>query len=77
MSVVRCVQEALRRRVAGFVNGSAPPMHRARATLQVRIAQLLASEPQLVAPAVEAFYNRDAAAMKACCTSRQCLTLVT
>ncbi len=53
-------------RLAGFADGSAPPMHRARATLPARVAHLLAREPQLVAPAVDAFYSRDVAAMKAC-----------
>ena len=62
-------QEALRQRVAGFADGSAPPMHRARATLPASLATLLAREPQLVAPAVDAFYNRDLAAMKARTTS--------
>ncbi len=52
--------------MAGFADGSAPPMHRARATLPARVAHLLAREPQLVAPAVDAFYSRDVAAMKAC-----------
>ena len=55
--------------MAGFADGSAPPMHRARATLPAPLAALLAREPQLVAPAVDAFYNRDLAAMKACATS--------
>jgi SGT1 protein len=61
-------QEALQQRVAGFQDGSAPPMHRARLTLPARVAMLLAHEPQLVAPAVDAFYNRDLAAMKASVT---------
>jgi SGT1 protein len=54
--------------VAGFADGSAPPMHRARATLPAPLAALLAREPQLVAPAVDAFYNRDLAAMQASTT---------
>ena len=58
-------QEAVRQRTAGFADGSAPSMHRARVTLPARVAALLAAEPQLVAPAVEAFYVRDTAAMKA------------
>ena len=55
--------------MAGFADGSAPPMHCARATLPARVATLLAHEPQLVASAVDAFYNRDLDAMKASATS--------
>lgn len=40
-------------------------MHRAAVSVPPRIAHLLRRQPQLVAPAVEAFYTRDAAAMKA------------
>lgn len=50
--------------MSAFTDGTAPPMHRARATLPARLAALLVAEPQLVAPAVDAFYNRDVAAMK-------------
>ena len=42
-------------------------MHRAAVTVPAQVAHLLRQEPQLVAPAVEAFYNRDTAAMKARC----------
>lgn len=40
-------------------------MHHARCHLPAAIAHILAQDPQLVAPAVEAFYARDAAGMKA------------
>jgi hypothetical protein len=66
------IQEALQQRVAAFADGSAPPMHHARATLPARVAMLLAREPQLAAPAVDAFYNRDLAAMKA---STKCIRI--
>lgn len=40
-------------------------MHHARCLVPAAVAHILAQDPQLVAPAVEAFYARDAAGMKA------------
>ncbi len=40
-------------------------MHRARVAVPSRVAAVLAAEPQLVAPAVEAFHYRDQDDMRA------------
>ncbi|BFZ60680.1 hypothetical protein YB2330_001722 [Saitoella coloradoensis] len=41
-------------------------LHRARITVPRRIAQILHTNPKLIAPAIDAFYTRDAVSLSAC-----------
>ncbi|KAJ3186932.1 hypothetical protein HDU85_006969 [Gaertneriomyces sp. JEL0708] len=60
------VQEALNARLAGYPERAQKNMHHAKMVVPRPIAHLLQHDPQLVAPAVEAFYTRDPLTMKAC-----------
>ena len=53
------VQAQIRQRVAGFPATAKEALHRAHAVLPQKVATLLQTQPQLVAPAVEAFFYRD------------------
>ena len=62
----KAVQAQIRQRVAGFPAAAAEALHRAHAVLPQRVATVLRAQPQLVAPAVEAFFYRDDDDMKVC-----------
>jgi hypothetical protein len=53
------VQAAIDERLRGYPSRALRQMHRARVVLPARVAAVLAAEPGLVAPAVEAFHYRD------------------
>ena len=55
----KAVQERIRQRVAGFPASAKASLHRAHAVVPRSVAAVLRAQPQLVAPAVEAFYSRD------------------
>lgn len=57
--------QAIRRKLAGYPERAKQNMHHARCRIPATVAHVLHQEPLLVAPAVEAFYARDAAGMKA------------
>ncbi len=57
--------QAVGRKLAGYPERAKRNMHHANCRIPARLAHVLHEEPQLVAPAVEAFYARDAASMKA------------
>ncbi|GAQ92583.1 hypothetical protein KFL_010610030 [Klebsormidium nitens] len=59
------IQSAVQRPIAGYPERARSNQHRARCLLPLRVAHILRQEPQLVAPAVEAFYDRDVDSMKA------------
>ncbi|EIE25091.1 SGT1-domain-containing protein, partial [Coccomyxa subellipsoidea C-169] len=58
-------QAAIQARLGDFQPGRHKHMHRARTVVPARVAAVLAAEPQLIAPAVEAFHYRDLDDMKA------------
>ena len=58
-------QAAIQARLGDFQPGRNKHMHRARTVVPARVAAVLAAEPQLIAPAVEAFHYRDLDDMKA------------
>ncbi|ORX92838.1 SGT1-domain-containing protein [Basidiobolus meristosporus CBS 931.73] len=60
------IQNTIQHRLAGYPEKAREQIHRAKVSIPRRIAHILKSNPQLVAPAVEAFYTRDPIAMKAC-----------
>ncbi|KAI8055786.1 SGT1 protein-domain-containing protein [Syncephalis plumigaleata] len=62
------VQQMALRRIENYPKKAQQNIHRATCILPKQIAHLLCHEPQLVAPAVEAFYTRDPIGMKACHT---------
>ena len=53
------VQKHIRQRVAGFPAAVRQALHRAHAVVPRSVAAVLRAQPQLVAPAVEAFFYRD------------------
>ena len=57
----------IKTRVASYPAAAAKAMHQAHAVVPLRVASILRHEPQLVAPAVEAFHYRDLDDMKVCC----------
>ena len=59
------ILQAIAKKLAGYPERARSNMHHARCRVPAAIAHILAQNPQLVAPAVEAFYARDAAGMKA------------
>ena len=63
-------RDALRRRVGAYPDAARASSHRAFAILPERLARLLRVEPQLVAPAVEAFYERDPDGLRAAARMR-------
>ena len=58
-------RDAIASRLDGYPTAAREGMHRAYAVLPARLAHVLDAEPQLVAPAVEAFYERDPEGLKA------------
>jgi hypothetical protein len=48
-----------------FQQGRHKHMHRSRVIVPTQVAAVLAAEPQLIAPAVEAFHYRDVDDMRA------------
>lgn len=52
------VEAPVLQRLAGYPAAARANTHTARAVLPRRVALVLRSEPQLIAPAVEAFYGR-------------------
>lgn len=59
------VQAAIARRLSGFQQNSNRNMHTAVCRVPLSVAQILKHENQLVALAVQAFYDRDVDSMKA------------
>ncbi|KAI9031173.1 SGT1 protein-domain-containing protein [Hyaloraphidium curvatum] len=59
------VEAAVQQRISGYPAAVAENVHRARCFVPRRIAEILARNPQLVAPAVETFYTRDPISMRA------------
>ena len=57
--------QAVARKLAGYPRAARMNMHHARCRVPAAVAHILRRDPQLVSPAVEAFYARDAAGMKA------------
>ncbi|XP_029465039.1 protein ecdysoneless homolog isoform X2 [Rhinatrema bivittatum] len=63
-----CVRAAVSRRISGYPEKIQHFLHRAYCYLPVSIVAILKERPQLVAPAVQAFYLRDPIDLKACVT---------
>ena len=59
------IQDTISARLAGYPEKAQADMHHARCLVPAAVAHVLSLEPQLVAPAVEAFYNRTPADMRA------------
>ena len=64
------MQDAITARLAGFPEKARASMHHARCSVPARLAHVLSLDPQLVAPAVEAFYNRTPADMRSASRAR-------
>jgi hypothetical protein len=62
---MRAANAALSSRLAPFPESARASTHRCVAVLPARLAALLAREPQLIAPATQAFYLRDPAGLNA------------
>ncbi|KAI8821665.1 SGT1 protein-domain-containing protein [Fimicolochytrium jonesii] len=60
------VQDVIMQRLNGYPGAAMKNMHHAKCHVPFNVAQVLHHEPNLIAPAVEAFYNRDPLALKAC-----------
>jgi len=69
------VQTQIRQRIAGFPAAAAEALHRAHAVVPQQLAAVLRAQPQLVAPAVEAFFYRDADDLKVCVPSSPATSL--
>jgi len=67
-------RETIARRLKGYPGIIKKHMHKAYAVLPRRLAMLLNAEPQLIAPAVEAFYERDPNGLKVRPGPRRCQT---
>ncbi len=65
------MQAALDARLGAYPGRAAQNRHLARATLPAAAAVVLASEPALAAPAVAAFYERDAQDMSTAARQRR------
>ncbi|TPX49274.1 hypothetical protein SeMB42_g02655 [Synchytrium endobioticum] len=59
------IQKAVFDRISEYPEKARQNIHHARVTIPRTLASVLSREPQLVAPAVEAFYMRDPIAMRA------------
>ena len=64
-SKMRAANAAISSRLAPFPAAARASTHRCVAVLPARLAALLAREPQLIAPATQAFYLRDPAGLNA------------
>uniref|UniRef100_A0A7N9AXI8 Ecdysoneless homolog (Drosophila) n=1 Tax=Mastacembelus armatus TaxID=205130 RepID=A0A7N9AXI8_9TELE len=77
------ISSALSKRLEGYPEKVKTGLHRARCFIPAGIAKVLAQRPDLVAPAVSAFYLRDPVDLQACRTFKtfppdtRVLTLVT
>lgn len=60
------VQESIRHRTKDFPSDISKFLHRTTIYVPVAIAKILDKTPQLIAPAIQAFCNRDVVDMKAC-----------
>ncbi len=67
----RKIQAALEGRLGGYPARAAQQMHTARVAVPAAVAAVLRAEPDLVAPAVERFYNRDVEDMRAAARMRR------
>nr|XP_033796525.1 protein ecdysoneless homolog [Geotrypetes seraphini] len=65
-----CVRDAVSRRISRYPEKIQYFQHRAYCYLPVSIVSILKKRPQLVAPAVQAFYLRDPIDLQACVTFR-------
>ncbi|XP_030059299.1 protein ecdysoneless homolog [Microcaecilia unicolor] len=63
-----CIRDAVSRRISRYPEKIQHFLHRAYCYLPMNIAALLKKCPQLVAPAVQAFYLRDPIDLQACVT---------
>lgn len=59
------MQNAISSRIKGYPQKALSEMHRARCRVPAKVAAVLKQQPQLVSPAVQAFYYRDVQDMKA------------
>ena len=59
------MQSVISNRVKGYPQKALAEMHRARCIVPVKVAAILQQQPQLVSPAVQAFYYRDVQDMQA------------
>ncbi|CAH1992227.1 unnamed protein product [Acanthoscelides obtectus] len=60
------IQTAIQEKLKGYPEKTKDNLHRAKAYLPVSIAAILKKKPNLIAPAAQAFCNRDTVDMKAC-----------
>ncbi|KAI9098700.1 SGT1 protein-domain-containing protein [Phlyctochytrium arcticum] len=60
------IQRPVSARTSRYPSHISENLHRASVIVPRKVAQLLHHDPQLIAPAVGAFYGRDPVAMKAC-----------
>lgn len=58
------IQDAIRKRMGGYPGEITNGLHHSEMIIPHGIAHLLYLNPQLIAPAVEAFYTRDPLALK-------------
>ncbi|KAK9836917.1 hypothetical protein WJX74_011048 [Apatococcus lobatus] len=58
------IQQAVAKKLARYPERARKNMHRARCRVPASIAHILRQDPQLVSPAVEAFYTRDTPGVK-------------
>lgn len=65
------MQKSISSRVKGYPQKALTEMHRARCIIPAKVAAVLRQQPQLVAPAVQAFYYRDVQDMKAAARLQQ------
>lgn len=64
------IQAAISARLAGHPAKAHASLHHARCLVPARVAHALRQNPQMVAPATEAFYHRTPAAMRAAARAR-------
>ncbi|KAJ8953969.1 hypothetical protein NQ314_007162, partial [Rhamnusium bicolor] len=60
------VQNSLKNKLKGYPEKSKDNLHRSAIYVPMGIAMILKEKPNLIAPAVQAFCNRDSVDMKAC-----------
>ncbi|KAJ3118818.1 hypothetical protein HK098_005829 [Nowakowskiella sp. JEL0407] len=64
------VQEIIEKKILGYPKRASENIHRARCIVPNSVAKILWHNPQLVAPAVASFYERDPAGLRACSLMR-------
>ncbi|KAJ3054834.1 hypothetical protein HK097_000699 [Rhizophlyctis rosea] len=62
----KAVDDAISQRLSAYPTKAHQNSHRVKCYIPRMVAHALYNEPQLVAPAVEAFYTRDPVSMRAC-----------